>query len=133
MSKDKTKTTTTKTGKTRKSTKGVPRVTDKIRAMDEAGKAAWLADVKGKVSATVYAEIETRLNAPKKETGAGKGRKLDFTKLFADRDMDTLLAAQTALTNEIENARIAAIEAQERILEKANKELAKLQGKTVEA
>lgn len=132
MSKDKT-TTTTKTGKTRKSTKGVPRVTDKIRAMDATGKAAWLAEVKGKVSATVFAEIETRLNEPKKETGTGKGRKLDFTKLFAGKDMDALLAAQTALSNEIENARLSAIEAQERILEKANKVLAQLKGKTVEA
>lgn len=109
-------------GTAKKSTKGIPRVTDKVRAMDAAGQSAWLAEVTKKfsLSATVVAEITARLNAPAKVKTTG--RKVNFAKVFEGRDMDSLLVAQKAL-----DAAIAATKDSE--LDKINALIAEAQQK----
>ena len=74
---------TTAVAKVRKSTKGMPRITDKVIAMSETDRAAWLA----KVPAEHLAGVEARLKdvLANGRTSTGKGHKVDFGKLFAGR------------------------------------------------
>jgi hypothetical protein len=87
-----TVTKVTKTGKVRKSTKGIPRVTDKVLAMSEADRAAWLS----KVPAEHRAEVEGRL-AEALKVGR-KAKAVDFSTVFNGRTVEELEAAQGFLT-----------------------------------
>ena len=90
-----------KDGTLRKSTKGVPRVTDKILAMNEEERAAWLETVPAEHRAEVAARLETAL------TEGRKPKKVDFGTVFNGRTVEELTAAQTALTSALADAAIA--------------------------
>lgn len=121
-------------GKVHKSTKGIPRVTDKVLAMDEAGRASWLAE-KGKgLSAEVIAEIKARIEKIMKGGRQGKSKKVDFAATFSGKTVEELTEAQTALTSALAtaaveaeskiNAEIASLEAQKETLAKARASMA---------
>jgi Ran GTPase-activating protein (RanGAP) involved in mRNA processing and transport len=78
-------------GKVRKSTKGIPRVTDKVLAMDEAKRQEWL----GKVPPQHRAEVEARLTEALKE--GRKPRKIDFAHIFDGRTVEELTSAKSHL------------------------------------
>jgi len=76
--------TATATGAvSKKSTKGIPRVTDKILAMDEAGRAAWLKEKTVGLSAEVVAEIKSRMDSAL--AGDRQPKKINFKAAFAGR------------------------------------------------
>jgi hypothetical protein len=93
---------TTKTGKVRKSTKGIPRITDKVLAMSDTDRAAWLS----KVPAEHLAEVEGRLVEALKV--GRKAKTVDFSTVFNGRSVEELTAAQTALTAAIATAAVTA-------------------------
>ena len=113
-------------GTVRKSTKGIPRVTDKVLAMSEADRKAWLAKVTAdkKLSSEVVVEIEKRIVEGLATPRTPKVKKVDFGTIFNGRSVSELGDAQTALNAALdaavteEEARIQAIYA------KAEKELA---------
>lgn len=109
-----------KDGSARKSTKGIPRVTDKVLAMNETERAEWL----GKVPAEHRAEIEKRLNEALKE--GRKPKKIDWASTFKGRTAADLTEAQVALTAEMGVASVTAIAEQEKIVAKATATLAAL-------
>jgi hypothetical protein len=91
-----------KDGTARKSTKGIPRITDKVVAMDEAGRQAWLA----KVPAEHRKDVEARLV---KAVAAGlKPRKVNFETIFAGRSVEELTAAKTHLDAALSLAAVSA-------------------------
>lgn len=117
----------TKTGKVRKNTKGIPRITSAILAMDEAGRAKWLNDLPSTLSDETKAEIKARMEtALKGGTVKGKGKKVDFAALFSGKTVEELTEAQTALTAALESAETAKLNALTAIIEKADAELARL-------
>jgi len=98
---------TKKDGSPRKSTKGIPRVTDKVLAMSEEDRATWLAEKSKGLSAEVVAEIQERIATALKE--GRKPKKVDFGTIFNGRSVEELTEAQSALTD----ALAAAAEAEE--------------------
>ena len=82
--------------KARKSTKGVPRVTDKVVAMDEAGRKAWLAEKGANLTDAQRKEVEARLMAAL--SGERKVKAVNFATIFNGRTVEELTAAQAALT-----------------------------------
>jgi len=92
---------TKKDGSPRKSTKGIPRVTDKVLAMSEEDRAAWLLTVPAEHRAEVEARLETAM------TEGRKPRKVDFGTVFNGRSVEELTEAQTALTNALAEAAVA--------------------------
>jgi hypothetical protein len=105
-----------KDGTAKKSTKGIPRVTNKVLAMSDEDRKAWLA----KVPAEHRTEVETRLTEALK--GGRKPSKVDFTTVFKGRSVEDLMTAKTALNAEL----AAASDAEEAA---AEAELAKLTAK----
>jgi len=108
---------TTTVAKVRKSTKGIPRVTNKVLAMDETARKEWL----DKVPAAHKDEVEKRLNDLLKDGRKGKTKKIDLT-IFNGRSVAELQDAQVAL-----NAALAAASETEEA--EAEAELEKLQAK----
>lgn len=102
-----------KDGTTRKSTKGIPRVTDKVLAMSEADRAAWL----DKVPAEHRVEVEARLTSALTE--GRKVKKVDFSTIFNGRSVEELTSAQTSLTNALASAAEAEEENLNRIIAEA--------------
>jgi hypothetical protein len=115
---DGTTTTTPTPAKVRKSTAGIPRVTNKVLAMDEAARKEWL----DKVPAAHKGEVEKRLNDLLKDGRKGKTKKIDFTTIFNGRTVEELTEAQNAL-----NAALAAASETEEA--EAEAELEKLRAK----
>lgn len=100
-------------GSPRKSTKGIPRVTDKVLALDEAGRKEWLA----KVPANVRAEVEKRLT---EALAAGrKPKAINWKTIFQGRPVTELTEAQTELTAAMGTAAVEAEAEQEKIIAKA--------------
>lgn len=110
--------------KVRKSTKGVPRITDKVVSMSEADRGKWYDESCKALSAEVKAEVMARL--VKAITEGRKPKSVNFATIFTGRSAAELMEAQTALTAALEVAAIEGITQQERIIEKANRELAAL-------
>ena len=109
---------TTTTVKVRKSTAGIPRVTNKVLAMDEAARKEWL----DKVPAAHKDEVEKRLNDALAGGRKGKTKKIDLSTIFNGRSVEELTEAQNAL-----NTALAA--AAETAEAEAEAELEKLQAK----
>lgn len=112
--------------KVRKSTKGVPRITDKILAMDEAGRAKWLADATeaGKLSATVVAEIQARLVTAL--AGGRTPKKVNFAAAFTGRTYAELVVVQGELTAALKAASVEEEETLNRIIAKAEQQKAEI-------
>jgi len=89
-----------KDGTQRKSTKGVPRITDKVIAMDETSRKAWL----DKVPAEHRKDVTERLE--KAIANGLKPRKVNFGTIFNGRTVEELTEAQTALTAALANASV---------------------------
>ena len=81
----------------KKSTKGVPRITDKVLAMDEAGKQAWFAEKCAALSPETQAEIQARMAAGRVAKVGKVGKVIDFTALFAGKSLAVLTVAKAAL------------------------------------
>jgi hypothetical protein len=123
--------------KVRKSTKGIPRITNKVLAGGEAleGYKAAVA----KLSATVQAECMARLEVAQKagpkvkvSSAARLQKVVDKLTIKANEINAKLIMAQDALKAAQEKVALEAIEGiteQERIIEKANKVLADLKAK----
>lgn len=109
-----------KDGTVRKSTKGIPRVTDKVIAMNDEDRAAWLA----KVPSQHKAEVEARLQAAMTE--GRKPKKVDFNTIFDGRSVEELTAAQSALTNALADAAVAEEAKLNEIIAKAEQQKAAL-------
>ena len=110
----------------KKSTKGVPRITDKVIALDADGRVKWLADSKADAkystcTAAQWAEVEKRLASA--VAGERQPRKIDFASAFKGRSIKELNEARQAL----DAAVIAAGSAEEtklnEILARAQQEL----------
>jgi hypothetical protein len=86
------------TDKVRKSTKGIPRVTNKVIGMSEADRKAWL----DKVPSEHRSEVEARLTEALK--GGRKPSKIDFSTTFKGRTVEELMTAKTALDAELASA-----------------------------
>ena len=85
-----------KDGTQRKSTKGIPRITDKVLALNDTERAAWLTEKCAKLNATQRKEVEGRL-AEAVKVGR-KAKKIDFSAVFSGRSVEELEAAQGFLT-----------------------------------
>ena len=117
--------------KVRKSTKGIPRVTDKVLAMSDEDRGKWLTEKTAGLSAETVKEIAERME--KALTEGREPKKVNFGSIFKGRSVAELTEAQTALTEALKVAAVEGIVAQERIIAKANAELAALkaaQGET---
>ena len=98
---------------TRKSTKGVPRITAKVMAMKADERQAWFDKATASCTAAQKAEVKARLDAVNAGTytlkqGQGQGRKVDFAKAFGRCTMADLLALRDTLKDAIEAKRDAA-------------------------
>lgn len=101
-----------KDGTVRKSTKGIPRVTDKVLGMDEAGRKAWL----DKVPAQFRTEVEARLTEALKV--GRKVKSVDFSTVFNGRTVEELTVAKSALDAALAIAAVSAeAEAEAKIAE----------------
>ena len=92
----------------KKSTKGIPRVTNKIIALDAAGQKAWLETVPAAHRADVEARLKKAVTDGRKP-GQGQGRKVDFVKAFGRCTMADLLTLRGTLNDAIEGKRDAAV------------------------
>lgn len=108
---------------------GVPHITTKVLAMDEAKREEWLKEKCG--TPEIMDEVRSRLahitahgRAP-----AAKGKVIDYAGLFAGRDYDELVAAMGILKTAIENAKVEAAKKLEEIIAKAEQEKLRLQEK----
>ena len=108
----------------RKSTAGVPRVTDKVLALDEAGRSKWLAEKCGSLNAEQKAEVEKRL--AEAVAGGRKVKTVNLTTIFTGRSVAELTEAQTALTAALAAAAEAEEENLNRIIAKAEQQKAAL-------
>jgi len=90
-----------KDGTARKSTKGIPRITDKVIAMNDEDRQAWLDTVPAEHRAEVEARLATAM------TEGRKPKKIDFGTVFNGRTVEELTNAQTALTNALAEAAVA--------------------------
>jgi hypothetical protein len=109
--------------------KGVPHITNKILAMDEAGREKWLTE-KCETD-EIRDEVRARLahiTAHGRAT-AVKGKAIDYASLFAGRDYDELVKAMDILKVAIENSKLDAAKRLEEIIEKAEQEKIRLQEK----
>ncbi len=102
-----------KDGTERKSTKGIPRVTDKVIAMSDEDRAAWLLTVPAEHRAEVEARLTTAM------TEGRKPRKIDFGTIFNGRSVEELTNAQTALTDALAIAAVAEEDKLNEIIAKA--------------
>ena len=107
-----------KDGTAKKSTKGIPRITDKVLAGGDALKA--YQDAVAKLSPTVQAECKARLE--KAQAEGPKVKSVDFATVFNGRTIEELTVAQTALT-------VALATAAETAEKAAEAELAAVQAK----
>lgn len=107
--------------KARKSTKGVPRVTDKVVAMDEAGRKAWLSEKCANCTDAQRKEVEARLTAAL--TGERKVKAVNFATIFKGRTVEELTAAQTALTTALAEAAVDEENRLNAIVAKANAQI----------
>ena len=106
-----------KVAKVRKSTKGIPRVTDKVLAMSETDRQAWLDEACKALSPEVKAEVAARLATALTE--GRKAKKVNFGTIFNGRSVAELTEAQTALTEAMKLAAVEGVKEQERIIAKA--------------
>ncbi len=103
--------------KVRKSTKGIPRVTDKVLAMNEADRAKWLDEACKALTAEQKKEVAERLATALKD--GREPKKVNFSTLFKGRTLAELTDAQTALTAALADAAVAEEESLNRIIAKA--------------
>lgn len=114
----------TGTATVKKSTKGIPRITDKVLAMDEAGRKAWFDAKCSGLSPEIQAEIQARMVAGRVPKASKKV--VNFDALFAGKSLEVLTnakialdkaLAETAVREEAElNAKIAALTQQKEAL-----------------
>jgi len=108
---------------------GVPHITNKVLAMDEAGREKWLTE---KCSTNeIRDEVRSRLahiTAHGRAT-AVKGKAIDYASLFAGKDYDELTKVMELLKTAIENSKLDAAKKLEEIIEKAEQEKIRLQEK----
>lgn len=112
-----------KNGVVRKDTKGVPRITEAVVAMTPEQREVWFKEKTANLSPAQTTEIRSRLdalNAGKYELkGQGQGKKgfksPDLSSASLE-DLDTLIAACTAMKEEIRVKMISEIAAQEKEL-----------------
>ena len=124
---------TVKVATVKKSTKGIPRITDKVLAMDQAGKDAWFASKCSGLSAEIQAEIKARMVAGRAPKVSKKV--IDFNALFAGKSLEVLTnaksaldlaLAETAVREETElNEQIAKLEQQKEALLSSRKSVVK--------
>ena len=101
MSKKNETKVTNVTKSVKKSTKGIPRITSKVFAMDADGKKAWFDSKCSALSPEIQAEIQARLAAgPIAKVGK---KSVDFVALFAGKSLETLTLARAALDKAIED------------------------------
>ena len=93
---------TKKDGTQRKSTKGIPRITDKVISMDEAGRKAWL----DKVPAEHRKDVEARLS--KAIVEGVKPKAINFATAFLGRSVEELTEAQGHLNSALQLAAVTA-------------------------
>jgi hypothetical protein len=117
--------------KVRKSTKGIPRVTDKVIAMSDADRAKWFAEKCAKLNEAQKNEIQARLT--KAMSDGRKPRKVNFATLFDGRPVAELIAAKEALTAAMANAEKAEVENLNRIIAKAEAQKKALEAAKAEA
>jgi len=108
--------------KVRKSTKGIPRITDKVLAGGDA--LAKYNDAVSKLSPAVQAECKARL--AKAQNDGPKVKKIDFSTIFAGRSVEDLTVAQTALTAALADAAVTAEQIAEQELAAVQAKLAAL-------
>jgi hypothetical protein len=109
--------------------KGVPHITNKVLAMDEAGREKWLAEKCD--TDEIRNEVRSRLahiTAHGRATAA-KGKTIDYASLFAGRDYDELVKVMDVLKVAIEDSKIEAQKNLEAIIAKAEQEKLRLQEK----
>lgn len=108
---------------------GVPHITNKVLAMDAAGREKWLTEKCG--TDEIRDEVRSRLahiTAHGRAT-AVKGKAIDYASLFAGKDYDELTKVMELLKTAIENSKIDAAKKLEEIIEKAEQEKIRLQEK----
>ena len=88
--------------KVRKNTSGIPRVTDKVLALDEAGRAAWLAEKTKGLSAAIVAEVKTRLDEAL--AGGRTPKKVNFKAAFMGRPYAELIQVRSDLNEAIKES-----------------------------
>ena len=108
----------------RKSTKGIPRVTDKVLAMSDEEQAAWLAEKGASLTADQKAEVLARIETAKTE--GRKPKKVDFGSIFKGRSVADLTDAKGHLTNALAAAAVEEEENLDRIIAKAELQKAAL-------
>ena len=106
--------------KVRKNTKGVPRVTAKVLALDEAGRAAWLTESTKGLSAEVVAEIKARIVAGL--NGDKPPKKVNFKAAFVGRSYAELIQIRADLSEALKVAEQAEEETLNRIIAKAEQQ-----------
>lgn len=93
----------------KKGGKGIPRVTSAVLAMDEAGRKAWLVDLK--VTDEVRAIVESNIAKAAKKAGKAKGFDVDAViASLSKQDVASLVKIQKAIVPLIEAGKAAEIQ-----------------------
>ena len=111
--------------KVRKSTAGIPRITNGVLAMSEADRAKWLDESCKDLTAEVKAEVAARLATVLKEgrKGKAKTKTVDFAAMFKGRTVKELGEAQTALSSALADAATAEEDTLNKVVAEAQQKL----------